>query len=125
MAIAANSAASEIPEPDYGVGPNPAALQAKVPFAMSSPLYVPKERYFDRKFFELENQCLWPHAWQMAARLEEIPEPGDFVEYQILDTSILIVRQRDGSVKALHNACRHRATQLLNGCGRLPAGEIV
>jgi nitrite reductase/ring-hydroxylating ferredoxin subunit len=28
-------------------------------------------------------------------------------------------------VKALHNACRHRATQLAKGCGRLPGGQIV
>ena len=50
-----------------------------VPFPMGDPLRVPKQRYFDRAFFELENEKLWPHVWQMACRLEEIPGPGDFV----------------------------------------------
>src|SRR5262245_63770879 len=96
-----------------------------VPFAMDNPLRVPAERYYDREFFELEKERLWPRVWQMACRLEEIPEPGDFVEYEICDQSILVVRQADGSIKAFHNACRHRATQLCQGTGRLRAGQIV
>jgi phenylpropionate dioxygenase-like ring-hydroxylating dioxygenase large terminal subunit len=97
---------------------------AQVPFAMQSPLHVPRERYFDREFFELEKEFLWPRVWQMACRLEEIPEPGDFVEYEICDQSIILVRQGDMSVKAFYNACRHRATELCKGSGRLPAGQI-
>ena len=31
-----------------------------VPFAMRDPLHVPKERYYDRGFFELEKKHLWP-----------------------------------------------------------------
>ncbi|MEX5713092.1 Rieske 2Fe-2S domain-containing protein, partial [Parafrankia sp. FMc6] len=96
-----------------------------VPFAMRDPLHVPRERYYDRTFFELEKEYLWPRVWQMACRLEEIPRPGDFVEYEICDQSILVVRQPDLSVKAFHNACRHRATQLCSGSGRLPGGQIV
>jgi phenylpropionate dioxygenase-like ring-hydroxylating dioxygenase large terminal subunit len=96
-----------------------------IPFAMRDPLHVPRERYFDREFFELEKERLWPRVWQMACRLEEIPEPGDFVEYEICDESILVVRQRDRSVKAFFNACRHRATQLCKGAGRFGAGQIA
>ena len=36
-----------------------------------------------------------------------------------------IFRQQDGSLKALHNTCRHRATQLCKGQGRLAGGQIV
>jgi phenylpropionate dioxygenase-like ring-hydroxylating dioxygenase large terminal subunit len=46
------------------------------------------------------------------------------VEYEICDQSILLVRQADRSVKAFHNACRHRATQLCKGAGRLAGGQI-
>ena len=96
-----------------------------VPFAMRDALHVPRERYYDREFFELEKEHLWPRVWQVACRLEEIPEPGDFVEYEICDDSVLVVRQPDRSVKAFHNACRHRATQLCKGAGRLRGGQIV
>ncbi|MGB8386836.1 aromatic ring-hydroxylating oxygenase subunit alpha, partial [Mycobacterium sp.] len=77
------------------------------------------------EFFDLEKEHLWPHVWQMAAREEELPNPGDFVEYEITGKSILLVRQTDGSIKALHNACRHRATELAKGSGRLPGGQLV
>jgi phenylpropionate dioxygenase-like ring-hydroxylating dioxygenase large terminal subunit len=102
-----------------------AATARRVPFAMRDPLHVPPQRYYDRGFFELEKQYLWPRVWQMACRLEEIPEPGDFVEYEICDQSILVVRQLDRSVKAFFNACRHRATELCKGSGRLAGGQIV
>ncbi len=98
---------------------------ATVPFAMRDPLHVPRERYYDREFFDLEKEKLWPRVWQMACRLEEIPAPGDFVEYEICGQSILVVRQRDNSIKAFFNACRHRATELCKGAGRLAGGQIV
>jgi phenylpropionate dioxygenase-like ring-hydroxylating dioxygenase large terminal subunit len=96
----------------------------QVPFAMESPLHVRRERYFNREFFEMEKELLWPRVWQMACRLEEIPDPGDFVEYEICDQSIIVVRQEDMSVKAFYNACRHRATELCKGSGRAPGGQI-
>ena len=92
---------------------------------MVDSLHVPRERYYDRAFFEMEKERLWPYVWQMACRLEEIPRSGDFVEYEICDQSVLVVRQPDRSIKAFHNACRHRATQLAKGAGRLGGGQIV
>ena len=124
-AAADSAAQTALIEGSIAIGPNGDDVISKVPFAMTSPLHVPAERYYSREFFELEKEKLWPHVWQMAAREEEIPEPGDFVEYEIVGQSLLIVRQADGSVKALHNACRHRATELGKGCGRFPGNQIV
>ena len=53
---------------------------------------IPKQRYYDPDFYALEAELFWPRVWQMACRLEEIPKPGDFVEYEILDESIIVVR---------------------------------
>ncbi|MFC7886901.1 SRPBCC family protein [Streptomyces sp. NPDC057376] len=106
-------------------GTGSAADTSGVPFAVQNPLRIPRERYYDRGFFDLENEKLWPRTWQMACRLEEIPHPNDFTEYEIGTDSVLLVRQADMSVKAFHNACRHRATQLEKGVGRLPGGQLV
>ena len=92
-----------------------AKLEA-VPLRVTRPTRIPSERYYDKEFFELERDKLWPHVWQMACRLEEIPEVGDWVEYKILDNSVIVVRTRTG-VKAFHNACRHRGVQLAVGRG--------
>jgi len=45
--------------------------------------FIPVERYTSRAFFDLEMEKLWPRVWQVACRIEEIPEPGSFVEYTI------------------------------------------
>jgi phenylpropionate dioxygenase-like ring-hydroxylating dioxygenase large terminal subunit len=95
-----------------------------VPFAMSRPDRVAVQRYYDAEFFAMERDLLWPRVWQMAARLAEIPTAGDFVEYEILDKSILVVRQPDGGVKAFHNACRHRGVQLVKDRGNISNGII-
>ncbi len=119
--------AGDRPETEHtmAVAPDRESGRGGVPFAMKDPLHVPRERYYDRAFFELERERLWPHVWQMACRLEEIPASGDFVEYEICDQSIIVVRQADGSIGAFFNACRHRATELAKGDGRFPGGQIV
>lgn len=94
-----------------------------VPHAMTAPNRVPKERYYDRGFFELEKQKLWHRTWQMACRLQEIPRANDYVEYEICEQSILVVRQADHSIKAFFNVCPHRATQMAKGSGTFPGGR--
>jgi phenylpropionate dioxygenase-like ring-hydroxylating dioxygenase large terminal subunit len=93
-----------------------------VPYAMERPDRVPAKRYYDPEFYAMECELLWPHVWQMACRLAEIPNPGDFVEYQILDKSIIVVRADQTTVRAYHNACRHRGVQLVKDRGHCPSG---
>jgi nitrite reductase/ring-hydroxylating ferredoxin subunit len=93
-----------------------------VPFAMQLPDRVPKERYFDADFYAMEAELLWPRVWQMACRLEEIPSPGDFVEYEILDQSVVVARSDDGEVHAFQNACRHRGVKVVEGRGTCESG---
>ena len=54
-----------------------------VPHAVQVPDRVPKQRYYDQEFFDLEAEMLWPRVWQMACRLEEIPDPFDFARISL------------------------------------------
>ena len=85
-----------------------------VPFEVTNPERIPTPRYYDEEFYRRECEDLWPHVWQMACRLEQIPEVGDWTEYSILGRSVIVVRTKDG-VKAYHNACRHRGVPLAQG----------
>jgi phenylpropionate dioxygenase-like ring-hydroxylating dioxygenase large terminal subunit len=96
----------------------------KVPFRITDPERIPAKRYYDEAFFEAEKEHLWPRVWQMACRLEEIPEVGDYVEYTILDKSVIVVRGKQG-VKAFKNACRHRGVRLANGPGNCGKSGFV
>ena len=92
------------------------SIKSATPFQIEDPRLIPAQRYYDEAFFKLENEKLWPRVWQMACRLEEIPNVGDFSEYKILDKSVIIVRTKTG-VKAFHNSCRHRGVRLAAGSG--------
>lgn len=94
------------------------------PFAVRDDGVVPKERYLSPAFAALELERLWLRVWQVACREEELAAPGDFVEYEIGDQSILVVRTAAGAVAAYHNACLHRGTRLATGSGRFAAGHI-
>ncbi len=93
-----------------------------MPSAIEFPDRVPKERYFDPDFYQMEVEQLWPRVWQMACRLEEIPQANDFVEYEFLDQSIVVLRTDDMGVRAFQNACRHRGVKFVEGRGTCENG---
>lgn len=99
---------------------------SSVPFRIADGVHVPVERYFDPEFAKLENK-MWLHSWQWVCREEDIPEPGDYIEYTIATRTVIVVRQSDGSVKVLDNVCPHRATQLVEPTesGTFGGGQIV
>jgi phenylpropionate dioxygenase-like ring-hydroxylating dioxygenase large terminal subunit len=80
------------------------------------------ERYTSKEYAALEAERLWPRVWQMACHLQEIPEVGDYIEYEIGRDSILVVRTDTTTVKAFHNVCLHRGMRLKLGAGN--AGEL-
>ncbi len=99
-------------------------MRLAVRYAIDLPDRIPKQRYVDREFYELEAEQLWPRVWQMACRLEEIPRPHDFVEYEILDQSVIVLRGDDMGVRAFQNTCRHRGVRLVEGRGTCERGFV-
>ena len=88
--------------------------RGNIPYKILDPERIPAPRYYDEAFYTLECERLWPRVWQMACRLEQIPNVGDWVEYSIVGKSVIVVRTA-GGVRAFHNACRHRGVPLVSG----------
>jgi phenylpropionate dioxygenase-like ring-hydroxylating dioxygenase large terminal subunit len=82
-------------------------------------------RYIDPAFQKLEYEKLWSTVWQIAARVDEIPEINDYTVYDIGDQSVLLVRVDQNSVKVYHNVCPHRGTALAQGSGTFGGGRII
>ena len=98
--------------------PPPAALLAESPVFLGD-RDLRYETYTSADFAELEYQHLWGKVWQWACHVDHIPEPGDYSVYDVGPYSALIVRTETGEIKAYHNACMHRGTQLRppDSCG--------
>lgn len=78
---------------------------------------LPVERYSARWFHELEAEKLWPKSWQMVCREEDIQKPGDHMVYDIVDTSIIVMRGQDDAIRGFYNSCLHRGRALRMGGG--------
>ena len=51
-------------------------------------------------------------VWQFACRVEDIPEVGDSLVYDILDYSFVMVRTEKDKIQGYYNSCLHRARKL-------------
>lgn len=80
-------------------------------------LTAPPAVYSSAEIYELEQQRIFASEWQCVGRAAEISEIGDYISAEIGGTSIIVVRQKDGSIKALSNICQHRCSKLLKGSG--------
>jgi phenylpropionate dioxygenase-like ring-hydroxylating dioxygenase large terminal subunit len=74
--------------------------------------------FVDDQVFDLEMERLFTRCWLFLCPEQQIPNPGDFFVTQMGSDRVIVVRQRDGSIKALLNQCRHRSSELtLESCG--------
>jgi len=85
-------------------------------FAASS-MRNPASAYTDPARFERERRLLFRGRPQLVGLTDECREPGDWLCAEIGGVPLAIVRQADGSLRALVNICRHRGASLLEGSG--------
>jgi phenylpropionate dioxygenase-like ring-hydroxylating dioxygenase large terminal subunit len=64
--------------------------------------------YTSPEIHELETKRIFRGDWQMIAREEELPNPGDYQVHRIAGESILVTRDNDATLQAFHNLCLHR-----------------
>src|ERR1700737_1423627 len=95
---------------------------------LSKPVTIGVDAYIDENYARAERDKLWRRVWQQVGRVEELPEEGSYLTYDILDDSIIVVRtgqNESGGFQAHHNVCMHRGRRLIdapegakNACGR-------
>jgi phenylpropionate dioxygenase-like ring-hydroxylating dioxygenase large terminal subunit len=88
-------------------------LESKQPFIDNGLDLLDPGRYYDPEFMAKEWENMWTRTWLIAGVETDIPEAGDYSVFRPGRESIIIVRQQDGSVKALYNSCAHRGNQIV------------
>ena len=74
---------------------------------------IPGKRYTDINLYNLEMEKIFYKSWLMVFREDEIPNPGDYKIWNKLNKDILVVRQKDLSIKAFYNTCMHRGAPVV------------
>src|SRR5262245_48003304 len=79
---------------------------------------IPSSWYFDPEMYALECERVFGNTWQYVGRSELVRDPKSFLTVEVAGQPILVVRDEQGTLRAFHNACRHRAAQVINEpCG--------
>jgi nitrite reductase/ring-hydroxylating ferredoxin subunit len=69
---------------------------------------LPPECYHSDDVFALERNEIFLQEWLCVGRADQVPDPGDFFTITLLGEALIVVRQKDGSIKVLSAVCRHR-----------------
>jgi choline monooxygenase len=76
-------------------------------------LTIPAPWYTDQTLYNLELQTVFANSWQLAGRVDQVREPGQYVSSDIAGEPIVIVRGTDGVLRGFFNACRHHAAAVM------------
>jgi len=73
---------------------------------------LPRAFYVDEEVFQAELEAIFAADWLFACNGAEIARPGDYITLTIGPDSLIVVRDRDGTIRAFHNTCRHRGSRI-------------
>lgn len=68
--------------------------------------------FWDSGIYEQELEKIFARCWLFVAHESQIPSPGDYVATTMGEDEVLVVRQKDQSIKVLINACPHRGNKV-------------
>jgi phenylpropionate dioxygenase-like ring-hydroxylating dioxygenase large terminal subunit len=92
------------------VRPTPALVESS--YSPPGDEDLPVEPYLSQDWFQREVDQVWKKTWQFACREDELLTPGDYVVYDVVGLSLLVVRGSDEQIRAMHNFCQHRGRKL-------------
>ncbi len=79
---------------------------------------LPYRWYTDPEVLAQERARLFAGAWQYAGHAGLIAEPGSYFTCHAGEVPIVVVRDREGTLRAFVNVCRHRGAEVVSGAGR-------
>ena len=79
---------------------------------------LPWSWYEDPEQARRERHLIFRRAWQYAGRLDQVAEPGSFFTCDAGGIPLVVVRDREGTLRAFVNVCRHRGSLVCEGEGR-------
>ncbi len=73
---------------------------------------LPRQFYTSETVYKMDIQHYWNHSWIWVGHINQIPNIGDFFLFDYGYESVIIARDKNGSVNAFLNVCRHRGSRV-------------
>ncbi|OBQ62024.1 MULTISPECIES: aromatic ring-hydroxylating oxygenase subunit alpha [Mesorhizobium] len=87
---------------------------------------LPSSAYWDAAAYQLDLDAIWYKNWLLVCREADLAQPLAFRRFRIGTQDIIVLRDDTGALRAFHNTCRHRGSQLCQESeGRLKARLIT
>jgi choline monooxygenase len=86
--------------------------------ALDGATALPARFYAGTASMARDRQAIFRHGWQLLARADQLAARGDHAVGEIAGVPLVLVRADDGTLRAFHNVCRHRAGPLALCPGR-------
>jgi len=78
---------------------------------------IPPECYVSPDCARTEAEAIFRRSWLGVGRADQVKNPGDFVALDIAGQAVLLLRDKEGQLRAMANSCRHRGARLAGGAG--------
>ena len=73
---------------------------------------LPREYYTSQAILDEEREKIFARGWSCVGRASRVANTGQFFTKEIAGESLIVLRDRNGVLKAFFNICRHRGTRL-------------
>ena len=80
---------------------------------------LPRKAYHEPAIFDWEREHVLRRDWVIVGRVDEAPDPGTYFLAEVDGEPLIVVRARDGVLRAFYNVCQHRGTAVVEEpCGK-------
>lgn len=79
---------------------------------------LPPDCYTSEAFYRREVETIFLKVWNFIGRADRVPNAGDYFAFEFVGVPVVVVRGRDGQVRAFANSCRHRGAKVMQGEGK-------
>jgi phenylpropionate dioxygenase-like ring-hydroxylating dioxygenase large terminal subunit len=78
---------------------------------------LPPEAYRSDELFALERDKVFRSQWMPVCRIEQLAEPGSYYSIDLLETPLVVTKDKDGELHVLSRNCQHRWMEVATGSG--------
>ncbi|MBL8959585.1 MAG: aromatic ring-hydroxylating dioxygenase subunit alpha [Gemmatimonadetes bacterium] len=73
---------------------------------------IPSSWYTSPDFHAVDRDAVFARSWQGVGHTSMVANPGDYFLATVADNPIIVLRDREGTLRAFYNVCRHRGGPL-------------